>query len=178
MIYFVQETGWFRNRVKIGITDNIKQRLAALRSLSPSNLKLKLVFPGGIETEAIYHERFADYRLHGEWFRCNLKLRLFMLFNTHKSVLLDDTTEKEKEQYEEMKINEAVKEKEYRLAVVDRFKDYIESLEGKKPVWRRATQFSFDNETMYGTFYSDKLKLILSNAEIEYEKVFANKASN
>lgn len=81
MIYFIQETGLFRNRVKIGFTDNIKDRLAGLRSGSPSALNLVLTLPGDIETEFVYHELFAKYRLHREWFRYGLRLRLFVWVN-------------------------------------------------------------------------------------------------
>lgn len=89
MIYFIQETGLFRNRVKIGFTDNIKDRLAGLRSGSPSALRLILVLPGDIKTELVYHERFAKYRLHREWFQYGLQLRLFVWVNRVKALELD-----------------------------------------------------------------------------------------
>ncbi|MHC4617976.1 MAG: GIY-YIG nuclease family protein [Planctomycetota bacterium] len=92
MIYFIQETGLFRNRVKIGFTDNIKDRLASLRSSSPSALKLTLVLPGDIKTELVYHERFSKYRLHREWFRYGLQLRLFVWVNRVKSLEADVLT--------------------------------------------------------------------------------------
>ncbi len=89
MIYFIQETGLFRNRVKIGYTDNIKDRLAGLRSGSPSALKLTLALPGDTKTELVYHERFAKYRLRREWFRYGLQLRLFVWANRVKALELD-----------------------------------------------------------------------------------------
>ncbi len=81
MIYFVQEKGLFRSKVKIGFTDNVKNRLSGLRGGSPSALKLVLLLPGTTQDEAGYHERFAAYRLHGEWFSYGLKLRLFVWIN-------------------------------------------------------------------------------------------------
>jgi hypothetical protein len=81
VIYFVQEIGWFRSRVKIGYTSDVKRRLEQLRGASPSELKAVLVLPGDMQTEVIYHERFAQYRLHGEWFKFGLKLRLFIWSN-------------------------------------------------------------------------------------------------
>lgn len=81
MIYFVQEEGLFRNKVKIGFTDNIKNRISGLRGGSPSALKLVLLLSGTTQDEAGYHERFATYRLHGEWFSYGLKLRLFVWIN-------------------------------------------------------------------------------------------------
>lgn len=81
MIYFVQEVGLFRNRVKIGFTNDIKRRLDQLRVTSPSELKVLLTLPGDMQTEAAYHERFSKYRLHGEWFKFGPKLRLFIWSN-------------------------------------------------------------------------------------------------
>ncbi len=81
MIYFVQEKGLFRNKVKIGFTNNVKGRMSRLRGGSPSALKLILLLPGTLLDEAGYHEQFASYRLHGEWFSYGLKLRLFVWVN-------------------------------------------------------------------------------------------------
>ncbi len=53
MIYFAQENELFRNRVKIGITDNIRQRLNGLRGDSPSNLKLLLLLPGNAHNDTL-----------------------------------------------------------------------------------------------------------------------------
>lgn len=90
MIYFVQETGLFRNRVKIGFTDKIKGRMAGLRGGSPSELKLLLVMPGDTHIEAAYHEKFEKYRLHGEWFRFGLWLKVFIWKNQSKPFVLDE----------------------------------------------------------------------------------------
>lgn len=81
MIYIVQEKGLFRSRIKIGFTNNVKGRMSGLRGGSPSALKLILLLPGTLLDEAGYHERFAAYRLHGEWFSYGLKLRLFVWAN-------------------------------------------------------------------------------------------------
>jgi len=41
-----------------------------------------------------------------------------------------------------------------------------------KFVWRKATQASFDNPTHYGPFYTNKLKLFLDTARVDYpEKI-------
>jgi len=82
MIYFIQETGLLRNRIKIGYTDNIRQRLNTLQGHSPSKIKLVLALPGGQQDEYIYHARFARYRLHREWFKAGLRLRFFILVNS------------------------------------------------------------------------------------------------
>lgn len=81
MIYFIQEKGLFRNRVKIGYTDNIRQRLGQIQSQSPSRLKLVLALPGDETDEFVYHKKFAAYRLHGEWFKCGVRLKIFTWLN-------------------------------------------------------------------------------------------------
>jgi hypothetical protein len=92
MIYFVQETELFRNRVKIGFTEDIRKRMQGLRCGSASTLKVVLVLPGDMKTEAAYHEYFAKYRLHGEWFRFGWRLRMFIRTNQH--VILSSNCEK------------------------------------------------------------------------------------
>ncbi len=63
--YFIGgETG----PVKIGFTDNLERRLKALQAASPVMLSVLATTGGGIFAELAYHERFADDRLHGEWF--------------------------------------------------------------------------------------------------------------
>ena len=85
MIYFIQEVGLLRNRVKIGFTDDLKSRLGGIRGDSPSPVKVLLVLSGDRKTEAIYHEYFARYRLHREWFKFGRKLRLFIRANRNLS---------------------------------------------------------------------------------------------
>lgn len=89
MIYFVQETGLLRNRVKIGFTENIKNRLADLRVANSSGLKVLLLLPGDTKTEMVYHEYFTKYSLHGEWFRYGLRLRLFVFASQFTPSALD-----------------------------------------------------------------------------------------
>lgn len=89
MIYFVRETGLFRSRVKIGFTDTIKGRISRLRGGSPSSLKLLMILPGDTHIEAAYHEKFSKYKLHGEWFKFGLQLRLFVWMNQFKPFVLD-----------------------------------------------------------------------------------------
>ena len=86
MIYFFQETGFLRNRVKIGCTENIKARLRSIQTCSPSKLKILLILPGDEQNEFVYHQRFSSYRLQGEWFKYGLKLKLFVWINQVKSV--------------------------------------------------------------------------------------------
>lgn len=156
MIYFIQEVGWFRNRVKIGTSGDLKKRLQTLRATSSSKLKVVLVLQGAYETEAIYHERFAKYRLHGEWFRLGFQLRLFLWLNKYKSLKLNND------------IMSGLKSEE--LVIIKRFKVYVESLDGNKPTWRQATIYSFNNNNSYGSHYTNKLRDLLDKVAYDYRQ--------
>lgn len=67
VIYFIadqREIG-----VKIGFTRNLNERLRVLQNYSPLPLLVQHFYPGTIKDEFELHKRFADYRVHGEWFR-------------------------------------------------------------------------------------------------------------
>jgi hypothetical protein len=66
-VYFIQAENGL---IKIGIADNVEQRLVQLQTMSPLSLKIVGVIPGAGSTgEAALHERFGIQRSHGEWFR-------------------------------------------------------------------------------------------------------------
>lgn len=156
MIYFIQETGWFRNRVKIGTTSDIRKRLCDLRGVSPSELKVVLVLTGTYGMEAIYHERFTQYRLHGEWFKLGFQLRLFLWINKCKSLKL----------YDGVMSRLGTRE----IAIVERFREYIKGLDGDKPSWRQATVYSFNNKSHYGPHYTTRLKKLLDKVGYDYQE--------
>ncbi|MFJ1562502.1 GIY-YIG nuclease family protein [Streptomyces mirabilis] len=54
--------------VKIGWSDDPERRLRGFQTGSPVPLQLLAVFEGGHYVEAELHRRFADKRVHGEWF--------------------------------------------------------------------------------------------------------------
>jgi len=56
------------NSVKIGYTNNIKNRIASLRTSSPAPLTVIRECEGDRSTERAFHERFAEYRIMLEWF--------------------------------------------------------------------------------------------------------------
>jgi len=65
-VYFVRaETG----QIKIGFSLAAWSRLEALQTGSPVRLQLLTTTPGDQALEHDLHRRFADARLHGEWFR-------------------------------------------------------------------------------------------------------------
>jgi predicted GIY-YIG superfamily endonuclease len=66
-IYFVRAgtTG----PVKIGYTNNINRRIKNLQQGNPNKLVLLGLMTGTRDTERALHEKFAKYRLEGEWFR-------------------------------------------------------------------------------------------------------------
>lgn len=55
--------------VKIGITQNLDKRLRMLRTGTYEDLTVVWSGPGNLRIEQALHERFAAYRLQGEWFR-------------------------------------------------------------------------------------------------------------
>lgn len=54
--------------VKIGVAKSVETRIAELQIGSPLPLQLIWKTRGGRSLERALHERFAPYRIHGEWF--------------------------------------------------------------------------------------------------------------
>ena len=64
-IYFIRAGNGL---IKIGITNNIKYRLDALRTMSPVELTLLGTWSGNQKLETKIHQYLKKYRQHGEWF--------------------------------------------------------------------------------------------------------------
>ena len=62
LVYFIK----FSDRVKVGTTSNLHQRLESL----PYD-EVLAVIPGGRQVEAVWHARFEPYHVTGEWFRAD-----------------------------------------------------------------------------------------------------------
>jgi len=75
-VYFVEATGL--DLVKIGFARNVAARLADLQCASPVTLRLLGTVPGGIEVERFFHKDLAEYRVRGEWFALNDRLREYI----------------------------------------------------------------------------------------------------
>lgn len=72
--------------IKIGIAQDVNQRLATLRTSSPVRLELLAVIrDGGQALEARLHQRFAGARSHGEWFHPTPELLSYIAENGAKS---------------------------------------------------------------------------------------------
>lgn len=54
--------------IKIGVAKDVQRRFAAIQMCSPLPLRLLATVDGTRALERAYHTRFADHRLHGEWF--------------------------------------------------------------------------------------------------------------
>lgn len=55
--------------VKIGCTAKLERRLRSLQNSSATRLELLATMRGGETVEGRLHRRYAEYRLHGEWFQ-------------------------------------------------------------------------------------------------------------
>ncbi len=75
-VYFIQsgETGPF----KIGWSQNVERRLAELQVANPSQLFLRGMVPGTMESEQEFHRRFQEAHVTGEWFQNSVELRDFV----------------------------------------------------------------------------------------------------
>jgi DNA-binding transcriptional ArsR family regulator len=72
IIYFIRETD--SNFVKIGITNNVKERLSKLQTGNPKTLYISKTYEGNIYGETILHDYFKDYHFNLEWFKFDKKL--------------------------------------------------------------------------------------------------------
>lgn len=73
VVYFFEAEGL--GRVKIGRSRNHWTRQAQLAPGSPAPLRLLGTIPGGCHRETELHHRFAEHRVHGEWFALTDDLR-------------------------------------------------------------------------------------------------------
>lgn len=79
MIYFVQDDR--SHYIKIGYTahEDVEGRLGAIRTATPGNISVLLTLPGSRQDESDLHERFADHREVGEWFKPGPELLKFIV---------------------------------------------------------------------------------------------------
>lgn len=65
------------NKVKIGKSKNIKNRICQLKTAIAEDFKVYYINNKGI-FEKDLHNYFSDYRLNGEWFNYNLRIQRFI----------------------------------------------------------------------------------------------------
>ncbi len=73
-IYFIGDV----RMIKIGITGNVEERLRKLQTGNSRQLKILRLVLGDADEEFFFHERFADLRGIGEWFRNEGPLKHFL----------------------------------------------------------------------------------------------------
>jgi hypothetical protein len=76
-VYFIQDVSG-KGPVKIGYSSDVAKRLNGLRTASATDLRIVALVDGDRRQEAAFHERFATYRLHGEWFEMHGALAEFI----------------------------------------------------------------------------------------------------
>lgn len=80
-VYFIQAG----DKVKIGISINVKARMTKMQVGSAEKLELLLTLPGGAEHEKRLHTLFASDRLSGEWFSMSAAIRNFITESSHET---------------------------------------------------------------------------------------------
>jgi len=76
MVYFIIENGG--EFIKIGMSDNPKQRLDTLQRSNPRKLRLVTAICGDYGLETIIHRRFKHIRVEREWFKATDELKSFI----------------------------------------------------------------------------------------------------
>jgi hypothetical protein len=64
--------------VKIGFASNVATRITSIQTSCPFEISLDLVLHGTQSLEVEMHEKFKEYHLRGDWFRCNGSLFCFI----------------------------------------------------------------------------------------------------
>ncbi|MBR2329572.1 MAG: GIY-YIG nuclease family protein, partial [Clostridia bacterium] len=60
----------FGDRLKIGYSTNVAQRLSAIESASGAKAKRTYIVAGTRQTEQATHKYLSAYRIRGEYFNC------------------------------------------------------------------------------------------------------------
>lgn len=88
MIYFARqgESG----PIKIGHTDNVKNRFDSLQTASAEHLQLLAIIPGDRSREKSLHGLFENSRINGEWFAPTPELLGIIGAIAKYGIILDD----------------------------------------------------------------------------------------
>lgn len=74
-VYFIYGAG----RIKIGYSSDVERRLSEIATSNAFRPVLLLTFEGSIEAEREVHAKFAEDRVHLEWFRLSDPLRRYLV---------------------------------------------------------------------------------------------------
>jgi hypothetical protein len=66
---YIVRAGSAGRPIKIGVTERLESRMDEIRAGCPDDIATLVVFHGTEVHESILHTRFAELRLHHEWFR-------------------------------------------------------------------------------------------------------------
>lgn len=78
-VYFIANRA--QSAVKIGYSASPQARLSNLQTSTHNKLELLAAFEGDMQTERQLHQRFAAYRLTGEWFQLAPEIEQFAIEN-------------------------------------------------------------------------------------------------
>ena len=73
--YYVYFVGSENGLVKIGFAGDLDYRFSKLVCGSPVPLTMLAITPGGRPKEREYHQRFKQWRRHGEWFELSDEIK-------------------------------------------------------------------------------------------------------
>jgi hypothetical protein len=76
-VYFIENE--LNKEIKIGVTSNIENRLKQISIMVNAPVTLLKYIDGNEQTEKELHNKFSKYRLHGEWFKPDKELILYIL---------------------------------------------------------------------------------------------------
>ncbi len=79
--------------VKIGVAKDVLRRLKSMNVSSPHDLTLLRTFDGSHLIEKWLHERFAQYRLKGEWFRFTPEMMSVEIAEKAETELMKDVVQ-------------------------------------------------------------------------------------
>jgi hypothetical protein len=82
VIYFIQKD--VNGPIKIGISTDLKSRLATLQTACHEPLSVLGTMKGSYRFEAMLHQKFLKYRIRGEWFQPSEEITTYIADHCQK----------------------------------------------------------------------------------------------
>lgn len=100
-----------KHLVKIGFTENLRVRLSAYKSMSPTEWELVGHMPGDLAVEQHLHQRFSAHHFSGEWFVETAEMRAVFdaILDPELPVVATEKTRKRRDPTDVTVISEQVK---------------------------------------------------------------------